>query len=71
VGTSGGSGPHCRSTARRRRRDGGIPVSPPLFPLLGVVLPRTDAGQFVINLKSPTGSRIEVTAADVTVWKRW
>jgi multidrug efflux pump subunit AcrB len=37
-----------------------------LYPLLGVAFfPRTDAGQFVINLKSPTGSRIEVTAADV------
>jgi HAE1 family hydrophobic/amphiphilic exporter-1 len=41
-------------------------VSLPLFPFLGVAFfPRTDAGQFVINLKSPTGSRIEVTAADV------
>jgi multidrug efflux pump subunit AcrB len=41
-------------------------VSLLLFPLLGVAFfPRTDAGQFVINLKSPTGSRIEVTAADV------
>ena len=37
-----------------------------LYPLLGVAFfPRTDAGQFVINLKSPSGSRIEVTAADV------
>jgi multidrug efflux pump subunit AcrB len=37
-----------------------------LYPLLGVAFfPRTDAGQFVINLKSPTGSRIEVTTADV------
>jgi multidrug efflux pump subunit AcrB len=41
-------------------------VSLLLYPLLGVAFfPRTDAGQFVINLKSPTGSRIEVTAADV------
>jgi len=41
-------------------------VSLLLYPLLGVAFfPRTDAGQFVINLKSPTGSRIEVTSADV------
>jgi multidrug efflux pump subunit AcrB len=37
-----------------------------LFPLLGVAFfPRTDAGQFVINMKSPSGSRIEVTSKDV------
>ena len=37
-----------------------------LYPLLGVAFfPRTDAGQFVMNLKSPSGSRIEVTSADV------
>jgi len=37
-----------------------------IYPRLGVAFfPRTDAGQFVINLKSPTGSRIEMTAADV------
>jgi multidrug efflux pump subunit AcrB len=36
------------------------------YPFLGVAFfPRTDAGQFVINLKSPSGSRIEVSAADV------
>jgi multidrug efflux pump subunit AcrB len=41
-------------------------VSLAIYPLLGVAFfPRTDAGQFVINLKSPTGSRIEVTTADV------
>ncbi len=27
--------------------------------------PRTDPGQFVINLKAPTGTRLELTAADV------
>jgi multidrug efflux pump subunit AcrB len=33
-----------------------------LYPLLGVAFfPRTDPGQFVINLKAPTGSRLEVT----------
>jgi multidrug efflux pump subunit AcrB len=37
-----------------------------LYPLLGVALfPRTDAGQFVINMKSPSGTRIEVTSGDV------
>jgi len=33
-----------------------------LYPLLGVAFfPRTDAGQFTLNLKVPTGTRIEVT----------
>ena len=33
-----------------------------LYPVLGVAFfPRTDPGQFVINLKAPTGSRLEVT----------
>ncbi len=33
-----------------------------LYPLLGLAFfPRTDAGQFTINLKVPTGTRIEVT----------
>ena len=33
-----------------------------LYPLIGVAFfPRTDAGQFVINVKAPTGTRIEVT----------
>jgi hydrophobic/amphiphilic exporter-1 (mainly G- bacteria), HAE1 family len=33
-----------------------------LWPLVGVsFFPRTDAGQFVINVKAPTGTRIEVT----------
>jgi multidrug efflux pump subunit AcrB len=37
-----------------------------LYPLLGVAFfPRTDAAQFVMNLKSPSGSRIELTSADV------
>ena len=37
-----------------------------LYPRLGVAFfPRTDAGQFVINLKLPTGSRIELTSEDV------
>jgi HAE1 family hydrophobic/amphiphilic exporter-1 len=37
-------------------------VSLALFPLVGVAFfPQTDAGQFTINLKVPTGTRIEVT----------
>ncbi len=37
-------------------------VSLALYPLLGVAFfPRTDPGQFVINLKAPTGSRLERT----------
>src|SRR6266478_2746992 len=33
-----------------------------IYPLLGVsFFPRTDAGQFMINLKAPSGTRIEVT----------
>lgn len=37
-------------------------VSLGLYPFLGLsFFPRTDAGQFTINLKAPTGSRLEVT----------
>ncbi len=37
-----------------------------LYPLMGVsFFPRTDPGQFVINLKAPTGSRLELTDAYV------
>ncbi len=37
-----------------------------IYPRLGVsFFPRTDAGQFVMNLKAPTGTRIEVTEEDV------
>jgi multidrug efflux pump subunit AcrB len=33
-----------------------------IYPFLGVAFfPRTDAGQFTINLKAPTGTRIEMT----------
>ncbi|HET9792613.1 MAG TPA: efflux RND transporter permease subunit [Candidatus Angelobacter sp.] len=33
-----------------------------LYPMLGIAFfPRTDPGQFVINLKAPTGTRIELT----------
>jgi len=41
---------------------GAFLVSLSLSPLLGVsFFPRTDPGQFVINIKAPTGSRIELT----------
>ena len=37
-----------------------------LFPLLGLsFFPRSDAGQFVINLKAPTGTRIGVTEGEI------
>jgi len=37
-----------------------------LYPFLGTAFfPRTDAGQFVMNVKSPSGTRVEMTAADV------
>src|SRR6202043_3896895 len=33
-----------------------------LFPLMGLgFFPRTDPGQFVINIKAPTGTRLELT----------
>jgi multidrug efflux pump subunit AcrB len=36
------------------------------FPLLGLsFFPRTDAGQFVINLKAPSGTRLAVTESEV------
>jgi len=39
-------------------------LSVALYPFLGVAFfPRTDAGQFVINLKAPSGTRIEDTEA--------
>jgi HAE1 family hydrophobic/amphiphilic exporter-1 len=41
---------------------GAFVLSLAIYPLLGVAFfPRTDAGQFTINLKVPTGTRIEVT----------
>ncbi len=37
-----------------------------LFPLIGVsFFPRTDAGQFVVNLKAPSGTRLAVTENEV------
>jgi multidrug efflux pump subunit AcrB len=41
---------------------GALLLSFVLYPLVGLsFFPRTDAGQFVINVKAPTGTRIEVT----------
>jgi multidrug efflux pump subunit AcrB len=41
-------------------------VSLALFPLIGLsFFPRTDAGQFVINLKAPTGTRLKVTENEI------
>jgi multidrug efflux pump subunit AcrB len=41
-------------------------ISLAIYPFLGVAFfPRTDAGQFTINMKAPTGSRIELTNAYV------
>ena len=41
---------------------GGLVLSLALFPFLGVAFfPRTDPGQFVINIKAPTGTRLELT----------
>src|SRR5476651_895884 len=41
-------------------------VSLAAFPLLGLsFFPRTDAGQFVINLKAPSGTRLAVTDNEV------
>lgn len=37
-----------------------------IYPFLGVAFfPRTDSGQFVINLKAPAGTRVELTNDDV------
>ena len=41
---------------------GAFVLSLALSPLLGVAFfPRTDPGQFVINVKAPSGTRIELT----------
>src|SRR5215469_1357006 len=37
-----------------------------LYPFLGVsFFPKSDAGQFVINVKAPTGTRIEITNTEI------
>jgi multidrug efflux pump subunit AcrB len=41
---------------------GVVVLSLGVYPLLGVAFfPRTDPGQFIINLKAPTGTRLELT----------
>jgi len=41
---------------------GAFVLSFALYPLVGVAFfPRTDAGQFIINVKAPTGTRLELT----------
>ena len=41
-------------------------VSLVVFPLIGVsFFPRTDAGQFVINIKAPSGTRLSVTENEI------
>jgi multidrug efflux pump subunit AcrB len=41
-------------------------VSLLIYPLLGLAFfPRTEAGQFVINLKAPSGTRLEITEQEV------
>jgi multidrug efflux pump subunit AcrB len=41
---------------------GAFVISLSLFPMLGLsFFPRSDAGQFTINVKAPTGSRLELT----------
>lgn len=37
-----------------------------IYPLLGVAFfPRTDAGQFVVSVKAPTGTRLELTSDEI------
>ena len=41
-------------------------LSAALFPFLGLAFfPRTDAGQFVINVKAPSGTRIEISNEEI------
>jgi len=55
-----------RPTATVTRLVGVSLLSFSLYPFLGVAFfPRTDAGQFVINLKAPSGTRVEFTEAYV------
>ena len=43
-----------------------VGAAPCFFPLLGVsFIPRTDAGQFVISVKAPSGTRLEETEKDI------
>ncbi len=45
----------------------GFLVSLLLFPLLGLsFFPRTDAGQFVINFKAPSGTKLDATEEEAS-----
>ncbi len=45
---------------------GAFVLSLALFPFLGLAFfPRTDAGQFVINVKAPSGTRVEITDQEI------
>jgi len=62
---------HVRNALSRPRAVGGgilaaCALSLLLFPLIGqAFFPRTDAGQFVINVKTPSGTRVEITDQEV------
>jgi len=62
---------HVRHALSRPKAIGGgilavCAVSLLLYPFLGVAFfPRTDAGQFVINVKTPSGTRVEITDEEV------
>jgi multidrug efflux pump subunit AcrB len=62
---------HVRNALSRPKAVGGgilvtCALSLVLYPLLGVAFfPRTDAGQFVINIKTPSGTRVEITDQEV------
>jgi multidrug efflux pump subunit AcrB len=62
---------HVRNALSRPKAIGGgilatCAVSLLLYPFLGeAFFPRTDAGQFVINVKTPSGTRVEITDEEV------
>ena len=62
---------HVRNALSRPKAIGGgilaaCAVSLLLYPFLGVAFfPRTDAGQFFINVKTPSGTRVEITDEEV------
>jgi multidrug efflux pump subunit AcrB len=62
---------HVRNALSRPKAIGGgilaaCAVTLLLYPFLGVAFfPRTDAGQFVINVKTPSGTRVEITDEEV------
>jgi HAE1 family hydrophobic/amphiphilic exporter-1 len=62
---------HVRNALSRPKAVGGgilaaCALSLLLFPLIGqAFFPRTDAGQFVINVKTPSGTRVEITDQEI------